>query len=66
MKFGTLPGFANKLGNVPQFQSKMRKWVLKVLVNTISREGVKRWGELLREKLLDPTSGFPKEYLAGK
>jgi len=44
----------------------MRKWVMKVLVDTISREEVKRWGELLREKLLDPTSGFPKEYLAGK
>ncbi len=35
----------------------------KMLVDTIDPEEVKRWSELLREKLLDTTSGFPKEYL---
>jgi hypothetical protein len=34
-----------------------------MLVDTIDNEEEKRWSELLREKLLDTTSGFPKEYL---
>ena len=35
----------------------------KKLVDTISQDEIKRWSELLREKLLDTTVGFPKEYL---
>jgi len=35
----------------------------KKLVDTISQDEIKRWSELLREKLLDTTGGFPKEYL---
>lgn len=33
---------------------------LKALVDDISTEEVKRWSEMLREKLLDTSSGFPK------